>query len=292
MYLPKKIQILFLIFTIIALAYPSSSFAGTAVCNMGCNTDTDCITTSTLNVPVFCDQTTKRCQTQYCKNAGGQAVGTLCHCTGAVGASCGQSCSGGIGCRDGISLCGVLAPANQCNLYETTRPNSVYCLPNPGWGGYSYTTCTDRGDIQYLRNPSGQPVLTVSELQQACALALQVNPSPSAQASAASSPLPYCVNIKIYKLTGDFNTLSSWKILSVDEQRQLQTNDEIKVAVLGNATYSNFDKARFKVNNGDFLEISQVNPFGEYFMSFTIPASGNSFNFKAEVHHAQTNRWY
>lgn len=93
-----------------------------------------------------------------------------------------------------------------------------------------------------------------------------------------------CQNIKAYN--------ASWTQLNAGELRKLQAGDSVRFAVAGTTQSGSLDKARFRVNEGQWQETTTKNPNGEFYIVFTIPPRNTSFKIEAMIHHQGADRWF
>lgn len=87
-----------------------------------------------------------------------------------------------------------------------------------------------------------------------------------------------CGTIKAYD--------TSWQVLETNQLRNLQPSQQIYLAVLGEGR--GIDKARFRVNGGNWIETEQKRAeTGEFYINYTIPEGVTNFTIEAEVHHPE-----
>jgi hypothetical protein len=88
-----------------------------------------------------------------------------------------------------------------------------------------------------------------------------------------------CTNVKAYN--------TSWTQLTSAQLSALPRGSTINFCVVGSATGGSFDRARFTINGALQAETTTKRPnTQDYCQSYTIPATGNSFNVQAQIHHA------
>lgn len=122
-----------------------------------------------------------------------------------------------------------------------------------GCTGYPGSSCGDGGQCVMIDPDNG-----------ACACQGQNNRTVPA---ATPTPIPQCINIKIYKDN------------AVVTPATLRAGDAVVLAVKG----TNATKGRIRVNGGTFTETTTKNASDEYTVNFTIPTSTTSFTVEAEV---------
>ncbi|MGB9707657.1 MAG: hypothetical protein ACPL1D_02810, partial [Microgenomates group bacterium] len=90
-----------------------------------------------------------------------------------------------------------------------------------------------------------------------------------------------CLWIKTYN--------ASWQELSQNQLNSLRPGDRVYFVVVGSG--DGFDKARFRINNGNWQETTDKRPgTQEFYISYTIPNGVTDFKVEAEVHHP-TQGW-
>ncbi len=105
---------------------------------------------------------------------------------------------------------------------------------------------------------------------------------------------PYCQNVRVYRVTGDASLAASWTLLTATDLAGLTAGTEVRIASVGNLNTAGgqFDKARFRINGGTWIESTTQNPNGEYYTTFILTAGTLNYTFETEVHHATLNLWY
>jgi len=97
----------------------------------------------------------------------------------------------------------------------------------------------------------------------------------------------FCQNIKVY----DF----SWTELTASDLKALKPGDRVYLTVTGMPETENFDKARFSVNDGAWIEVGtdhiHTGTTTEFFYLYTIPSNNSTFKVEAEVHSVTLNTW-
>ena len=84
----------------------------------------------------------------------------------------------------------------------------------------------------------------------------------------------------------------NWAQLSAADLSALSEGDIVRFAVSGTATSGTFSMARFNVNGGGTVEVTDKRPGSEdYYYEYTIPANVNSFNVSAEIFHSELG-WF
>jgi hypothetical protein len=105
--------------------------------------------------------------------------------------------------------------------------------------------------------------------------------------SATTSTTLSCREIKAY----DFN----WVLLTTSGLKSLKPGDRIYLTVTGEPTTESFDKARFSINGGAWIEVGSENKKAgtttEFWYLYTIPSNNNSFKVEAQVHSVELNTW-
>ncbi|MGB9911672.1 MAG: hypothetical protein ACPLKP_03720 [Microgenomates group bacterium] len=85
-----------------------------------------------------------------------------------------------------------------------------------------------------------------------------------------------CNQVSIYN--------QSWQKLDANQLSLLRAGDQVYLAVLGLG--SGIDKARFRINGGNWIETEQKRTeTEEFYISYVIPQGIIDFNIEAEVHH-------
>ena len=107
--------------------------------------------------------------------------------------------------------------------------------------------------------------------------------------SKTSGPQPECLDVRAYAKDGE-----TWIPLDQEDLSSLEPGDKIYITVTGKATNpAKFTKAKFKINNGEEIEVSadsNKKPTNnsdetEIFYEYTIPPKVNSFTIKAAIYH-------
>jgi len=82
----------------------------------------------------------------------------------------------------------------------------------------------------------------------------------------------------------------NWQELTSSQLSSLRPGDTVYFVVAGNGA-GVFDKARFRINNGEWQETAlKRSNTQEFYISYTIPSEVTNFKIEAEVHH-QTQGW-
>lgn len=123
-------------------------------------------------------------------------------------------------------------------------------------------------------SPSGTPIPTAT-------------PTPSSAPSITGTPpltptpepVGQCVNIKLYRVSE-----SSWT--HITDLATIVPGDAIVIAVAGASSGGIIDEARFLINDGAWIQTTQVNQFGEYYIHYTIPETTTGLVIQAQVHHS------
>jgi len=85
-----------------------------------------------------------------------------------------------------------------------------------------------------------------------------------------------CQRIKAYN--------SLWQEISQEQLSSLRPGDQVYFSVLGSST--TIDKARFRINNGEWQETTNKKEgTEEFYINYTIPSGVTNFRVEAEVHH-------
>jgi hypothetical protein len=85
-----------------------------------------------------------------------------------------------------------------------------------------------------------------------------------------------CQRIRVYN--------SSWQEVPQEQLDSLKPGDQVYLSVLGSTR--NIDKARFRINGGEWQETtSKKETTGEFYISYIIPTGVTNFRIEAEVHH-------
>jgi hypothetical protein len=94
-----------------------------------------------------------------------------------------------------------------------------------------------------------------------------------------------CVIIKVYD--------TDWRQYPERDLSSIKPGDTIIFTVQGQTTQGTIDKARFKINNGDYQETSSKKTgTEEYYYQYTVPNTATAMNIEAEVHLVETGSWY
>ncbi|RJR15316.1 hypothetical protein C4579_02520 [Candidatus Microgenomates bacterium] len=127
--------------------------------------------------------------------------------------------------------------------------------------------------------PSGTPIPTPSATPTPTPTATPA-PTPSGTPVPSPSPVAQCVNVKMYQIIE-----GSWVL--VQNPQTLLPGDTVYFAVLGSASDGIFDMARFRVNGlpPNWTTTTQTNPFGEFYIQYTLLPGVASYSVEAEVHH-------
>jgi hypothetical protein len=84
----------------------------------------------------------------------------------------------------------------------------------------------------------------------------------------------------------------SWTELGSGELSQLSEGDMVRFAVKGTASSGTFEMARFSVNGGIAVEVTDKRPGSDdFYYEYTIPADVTEFNVNAEVFHSELG-WF
>ncbi len=130
----------------------------------------------------------------------------------------------------------------------------------------------------------------------------QVPPTPKPTPTPQPTPTPppvgaMCVAIKIYQVNGDIGDAANWQLLTAEQLAALQPGDIIYVTTLGSVQNGIVDKARIRVNSNIWTAENETvlkKPQSEeFYIVYNIPNDGTTtFNFAAEIHEVNTNKWY
>jgi hypothetical protein len=83
-----------------------------------------------------------------------------------------------------------------------------------------------------------------------------------------------------------------WAELTTTDLAALEEGDVVRFAVSGTASSGTIDMARFSVNGGSFVEVTDLRPGSDdFYYEYTIPEGVNSFNVSAEVFHSELG-WF
>lgn len=94
-----------------------------------------------------------------------------------------------------------------------------------------------------------------------------------------------CVIIKVYN--------TSWRQFPTKDLTSIKPGDTIIFTAQGQTTQGTIDKARFKINNGNYQETSRKKTgTQEYYLQYTIPDDATNVNVSAQVHLVETESWY
>jgi hypothetical protein len=94
-----------------------------------------------------------------------------------------------------------------------------------------------------------------------------------------------CVIIKVYD--------TSWREYPERALSGIKPGDTVIFTVQGQTTQGTIDKARFKINGGDYQETTTKKAgTQEYYYQYTIPSTAISMNVEAQVHLVETESWY
>ena len=258
---------------------PSATPFTNGACGDHCQTDSQCVGSTSYNVNVGCRNGT--CVNLDCEAAGGTTVpGQLCTCTGAAH-SCGESCGAGIGlCGFGTS-CTYLAKS-QCSpatRFPVCAPPGSNSADGTGtltgvaqYNGSSFESrrcgagTADPGN-NYLWHADFTSGLTKQQVTD-----LICSGTPPEQTGGQ------CTNVHIYD--------TSWNELSSAQLAALQPGATIRVTVMGTATTGAITQARFTFNGTLRSPVTQKKPgTEEFYDEITIPAGATNVTVKGELFH-------
>lgn len=171
--------------------------------------------------------------------------GYICHCQG------GQGCNYGVCVPDSNFHTACEGDGREvCS--NSNEPGAVTCCA----AGY---VCGGSGGCVPGGNPPGS------------------NP-PSNPPGSNPPPSASCQSIKAYS--------STWTLLSAANLSTLSRGTSINFCVTGTTTSGSFDKGRFTINGAAAVETTTKRPnSNDYCLSYTIPATGSTFNVTADIHH-------
>lgn len=94
-----------------------------------------------------------------------------------------------------------------------------------------------------------------------------------------------CKNIKAYD--------TNWEEVSNEDLSSLASGDKVRFTVSGGPQSDEFDKARFKINSGEWQETTDKKPDSDlFFIEYTIPEDVDEFKIDAQVHHTNKDKWF
>jgi hypothetical protein len=120
--------------------------------------------------------------------------------------------------------------------------------------------------------PSPTPTLQPSHTPTP-AITPQSTPTPTPEPTGA------CINIKAYRVDD-----AVWT--QITDLGSIQPRDTVVFAVAGAASGGIIDVARFAINGSEWVETTEVNPFGEYYYQYTVGALETNLYVRGQVHHS------